>query len=481
MGQRFLAGVAMLVCVLLGLWAANGPAANGKEESSKDLFGTTRTWNVHLEIPAKEYEAMQPAPGGFGFSGGPPAPPARREGKEKRDSERNLFGTEFPWVQGDLSAEGKTWKKVGVRYAGDITYFASSRGPKRPLKIQFDKFAEQHFHGLASLQLHAMPMDPAKGGEALAFSAFRAAGVPAPRTAFAEVRLSVPGKYDKELLGLYCVVEDVDKRFLQDRFGTEGGLLMKPFGVRSVEGLGDDWERYKGQYRPQGEATREQSQRVLAFARLVHQASDDEFNKEIDSFLDVDEFLRFLAANALTSNLQSAFALGHNYSLYLNPKTNKFVFLPGDLEFALANFLLMGSADQLMDLSLTRPYPGDHKLVERLLAARRHLARPGRRHRPGGLRHRPAQSLRHRHRSVHGPVHPRQQRQSPGRLGHPGRPPDAGCLLRLLAALRQLPRRDHAPPGAVRWRDCPPVPMPGRSRKRKRRSWSARRTPRIPT
>jgi hypothetical protein len=143
---------------------------------------------------------------------------------------------------------------------------------------------------------------------------------------------------------------------------------MKPFGVRSVEGLGDDWERYKGQYRPQGEATREQSQRVLAFARLVHQASDDEFNKEIDSFLDVDEFLRFLAANALTSNLQSAFALGHNYSLYLNPKTNKFVFLPGDLEFALANFLLMGSADQLMDLSLTRPYPGDHKLVERLLA-----------------------------------------------------------------------------------------------------------------
>src|SRR5262249_14830388 len=54
--------------------------------------------------------------------------------------------------------------------------------------------------------------------------------------------------------------------------------------------------------------------------------------------------------------------------LYLNPKTNRFVFLPGDLEFSLANFLLMGTADQLMDLSLTHPYPGDNKLVQRLLA-----------------------------------------------------------------------------------------------------------------
>src|SRR5262249_36395762 len=78
--------------------------------------------------------------------------------------------------------------------------------------------------------------------------------------------------------------------------------------------------------------------------------------------------LRFLAANALTSNLESAFALGHNYALYLNPKTNRFVFLPGDLEFALANFMLMGTADQLTDLSLTHPYGGDNKLVDRLLA-----------------------------------------------------------------------------------------------------------------
>jgi putative membrane-bound dehydrogenase-like protein len=340
-------------------------AADEKEAPGKDIFGVTKVWAVHLEIPAKEYEAMQPPAGGFGFPGAPPAPPAAGE---KRDSERNLFGTEFRWAKGDFSAEGQTCKGVGVRYAGEITYFASAQGLKRPLKIDFAKFGDQRFHGLTSLHLHAMPLDPSKGREALAYSVFRAAGVPAPRTAFAEVTLTVPGKYDKEYLGLYAVVENVDRPFLKDRFGTEKGLLMKPFQVRSAEYLGDDWERYKGQYRPQSDATKEEAKRVVEFAKLVNRANDDEFRKQIDSYLDVDEFLRFLAANALTANLESSFALGHNYHLYLHPRTNKFVFLPGDLEFSLANFLLFGTADELMDLSLTHPYPGENKLVERLLA-----------------------------------------------------------------------------------------------------------------
>jgi putative membrane-bound dehydrogenase-like protein len=352
---------------LVGLPVAKCPAADAKKASGKDLFEAGRVCAFHLEFPAREYEAMQPAVGGFDFTGNRPARPTARK---KRASERNLFGTEFPWVEGHFTAQGITYRRVGVRYAGEITYFASSQGLKRPLKIEFTRFGAPAFQGLTSLDLHAMPLDPAKGREVLAYAVFRAAGVPAPRTTFAEVTLTVPGKYTKEHLGLYAVVESVDRRFLQDRLGTDQGLLMKPFQVRTVDFLGDDWARYRDRYRPQSEPTREQSQRVIEFARLVHRAGDSEFQKQIDSYLDVDRFLDFLAANALTSNLESAFALGHNYYLYLHPKTNRFAFLPGDLEFALANFLLMGTADQLMDLSLTHPYPGENKMVQRLLAIR---------------------------------------------------------------------------------------------------------------
>src|SRR5262249_12644250 len=156
---------------------------------------------------------------------------------------KNLFGTDFPWVNGRFTADGKTLNQVGVRYAGDITYLVSARGLKRPLKIDFTRSGER-FQGLTAVQLHAMPLDLSKAREAIAYALFRAAGVPAPRTAFAEVTLTVPGKHDKEYLGLYTVVEDVDGRFLADRYGTSQGLLMRPFRVRGIDFLGDTWERY---------------------------------------------------------------------------------------------------------------------------------------------------------------------------------------------------------------------------------------------
>jgi putative membrane-bound dehydrogenase-like protein len=373
MSRRLLVGpTALTIAILLLLASQQGqraPAADNKpaqkETTARDVFGLDRVLALHLSLTPREYEALQPI-GGFGFPGGqaPPRP------KDKRARERNLFGVEFPWCEGDLTVGGKTFKKVGLRYDGNATWFASGPDIKKPFQIQLDRHVRQHFQGLSTLNLHSGVMDTSRGREVLASSVFRAAGVPAPRTAYALVTLSVPGKYDKEYLGLYTLTENVDGRFLADRFGTDKGLLMKPFQVRSVEHFGDDWERYKGLYRPQSEPTKKQAERVIAFARLVNRAGDDEFNKEIDSYLDVDAFLRFLAANALTSNLESVFALGHNYYLYLHPATNKFVFIPGDLEFSLANFLLMGTADQLMDLSLTRPYPGANKLVERLLAIR---------------------------------------------------------------------------------------------------------------
>jgi putative membrane-bound dehydrogenase-like protein len=360
--------VPVLTGVLLCVLAAVGPASNGQGSNDKEVFGLTKTWSFHLDVPAKEFEAMQPPPGkGFG---GPPQPPKDPKPGD-RPVERNLFGTEFPWANADFIAGGTTLKKVGIRYAGDGSYFAAARNLKRPLRLELARFDKQDLHGLKSLNLHAGALDPSRGREALAFAAFRAAGVPAPRTAFAEVTLTVPGKYDKEPVGLYTVVEDVDPAFLEAHFKTAKGLLLKPGGMRGLDYLGDSWDQYKGKYRPTTEPTKEQAQRVMAFAKLVNQASDEQFKKEIGSYLDVDAFLRFLAANALVSNLETPFALGYNYYLYLHPETNKFHFLPGgELEMALANFPFMGSPDQQVDLSLVHPYPGEYKLTDRLLASK---------------------------------------------------------------------------------------------------------------
>jgi spore coat protein CotH len=365
--------------VLIGATVSLLPAADKPKASpgaAKDVFGPTKVHTFHVEISAKEFQAMQPV-GGMrfgppGFGGPPAAPPEKgkaKEGEEPREKHRGAFGTEFPWVHGEISEDGKTIKDVGLRYKGNASYMASTRGLKRNLKIELDHFNEDgRYLGLKTINLNAGAMDPTHGREALAFSLFRAAGVPAPRTAFAEVTLTVPGKYDKEYLGVYTMIEQVDKTFLKDRFKTGKGLLMKPERLRGLEYLGDDWDRYKGTYRPKHEPSKKEAKRFIEFLRLVSKADDAEFKKEIASYLDVDAFLRFLAVNALVVNLDSFLTMGHNFYIYLHPDTEKVMFIPWDLDLSLGGFPMMGSAEQQLDLSVMHPHPGENKLIDRLLA-----------------------------------------------------------------------------------------------------------------
>jgi putative membrane-bound dehydrogenase-like protein len=345
--------------------AADDVDAKGKATGA-DAFGLTKVVKLHIQIPAAGYQTMQPPapPGAPGAS-----PPARRPRKPgERESERNLFGVEFRWARGDVTVEGKTYKGVALRYSGNASYLASAGGLKRSLLIELDRSEQADFHGLHAIQLQAGALDPTKAREAIAFAVFRAAGMPAPRTALAEVTLTVPGEHGKAYLGLYTLVEPVDRAFLTDRFHTDKGLLVRPQGLRGLDFLGDDWARYRGPYRPLAEPTREQARRLIEFLRLVQQGNDERFRKEIDSYLDVDKFLRFMAVQALIANADGFFTLAYNYSLFLDPSSNRFVFIPGEQELSFANFLMMGSADQLMDMSLARPYGGENRLADRLLA-----------------------------------------------------------------------------------------------------------------
>jgi hypothetical protein len=159
----------------------------------------------------------------------------------------------------------------------------------------------------------------------------------------------------------------VDKGFLKEHYKTGAGLLFKPERIQSLDYLGDDWAKYVPTYDPKREATPAEQKRLIAFTKLVNQADDKAFNKEIGDYLDLDAYLRFQAASAVVVNLDSFFTLGHNYCLYLHPDTNKFHFIPWDTDRALANFPIFGTPQEQMTLSLTRPY-ATCKLADRVMA-----------------------------------------------------------------------------------------------------------------
>ena len=89
----------------------------------------------------------------------------------------------------------------------------------------------------------------------------------------------------------------------------------------------------------------------------------------------MDEFTRFLAVNAVVANLDSFLTVGHNYlSVLCIPPTNKFVFIPWDLNHAYGGFPTTGPPEKQMELSIMHPYSGKNPLIERLFAIRRYAS-----------------------------------------------------------------------------------------------------------
>jgi spore coat protein CotH len=102
-------------------------------------------------------------------------------------------------------------------------------------------------------------------------------------------------------------------------------------------------------------------------ARLVSSTSDAEFAVQVGDFLDLDEFARFLAGEVLLPNYDSILATGQNFYLYIDPRSNKFGFIPWDLDAAWGNFWISSKAEQERG-SIWHPWVGENRFLERVMA-----------------------------------------------------------------------------------------------------------------
>ena len=238
------------------------------------------------------------------------------------------FGGYFPWARADIRVDDGTskpeFKNVGIRYKGNLSFNSTSAAV--PLFANFKIKLDLHgtpgtWDGEKTFNLHAGVVDTSKMRDAIAYTIFRAAGVPAPRTAYVELAVSVPGIYQDTPAGLFTLIEDVNKKFVERTLAPGTGLLMKPEGMRGgVQNLGATWSSYVPTYRPDRDATPHEQQRVMEFAQLVNQPDVTQFRARIGDYLDVDQFLRFVAVNAMIVNRDSFLGGSHNFYLYLDPK-----------------------------------------------------------------------------------------------------------------------------------------------------------------
>ena len=337
--------------------------AFGQEDSSASLFGLDNVIDVHITIKPEEWAKLQPPKGtkmDFGvaieglmadaMTGG-----HFRSEKSTRPGLAGYLGVDHQYGKAEITIDGETVKGIGLRYKGNGTFLEYVEGDvtrRLSFKIDFNEYDDElEFRGLTKVNLN----NGSLMREPLSYELFREAGIHCSRVGYAKVNLTISGKVDRQPHGLYTVVEQVDKRFLKDRYGSAKGLLMKPSTFGAFRYFGEEWDEYEVGFVPKTNPTEEQKQRVIEFARLIHKSEDDAFEEEVESYLDVDQFLRFLAVNVLLTNLDSFLGGSQNHYIYLEPDSNKFQFFPWDMDISFGVFPFNGTPETRRKLCIDHP------------------------------------------------------------------------------------------------------------------------------
>jgi len=367
------------------------------------FFGLTNLWEVRIQISAEQWAMIEPKtpqrgpgrmgpPGLDGGPGGADRAADRGAGGEGRPGAGRPFGpppvgmgmgpgmgpgpgrVEFPMVKGSIQIGGETISDVGLRFKGNSSFNFARNSLKKSFKIDFDETVKgQNFRGLTKLNLNNNAMDATLVRESVAYEVFRRAGIPAARTAFARVYLTVPGAHENRFLGVYTVVEQLDKTFVKRAMGGEETLLMKPERTRGIPYLGEEWERYAERLGVKLKGTKAQRQGFVAFAKWLKETETDAaaFERGLEERVDVRELLRFVALNGMLANLDSFLSSGHNFYIAVSPSTGKVMWLPWDLNEAFGRFRMGASVSDMIDLSVAHPYAGNDALLDRVLAVPR--------------------------------------------------------------------------------------------------------------
>lgn len=371
--------LAWACCSLPGVARAAGPAAHpaAATDESARFFGLTNLWDIHLVVQPRDWEALH-AGGGprRGFGGGRPGlvegvVRGILGGQRRRAPNLDPAAVDdsgYPWSTARVEVAGHAFTNVAVRFKGVSSMVRSPNPYKRPFRIDLSRGAtNRSVLGVPEFTLNNNVNDATQMREALAYDLFRRVGIPAPRTAFARVHLTIPGRLQRQHLGLYTLVEPVDRAFLQRHFGTRKGLLLKPDMMRGLPYLGEEWEPYAARYQPKGPVDPADAQRLVAFVRALRMANPEDLAAEWPRRLDPAAFARFVGLNALLANVDSFIGNGHNYYLFQHPDTARLAFIPWDLNEAFGVHPVSGpSADQMVT-SVLRPNADPNNLVERFL------------------------------------------------------------------------------------------------------------------
>ncbi len=255
------------------------------------------------------------------------------------------------WVPCSLHSDDTEWYHVGIRFKGNSSLRSAYQSGinKLSLKLDFDEFEDdypdiknQRFHGFKQLNLNNNYDDASLLREKVGADLFRDFGLVSAQTAFCVVYIDYGS--GPQYFGVYAIVEEVDDSVLESQFGNESGNLYKPDG----DAASFAWGSYN-----EAEMEKKNNEDLADYAdvkALYDVLNSDErttnpsqWKTNLTSVLNVDGFLKWLAANTVMQNWDTYGVMTHNYYLYNNPDNNLLTWVPWDNNEALQSGKMGGA------------------------------------------------------------------------------------------------------------------------------------------
>lgn len=247
-----------------------------------------------------------------------------------------------------VTVNGVLIDSVGVRLKGNSSY--SHPNNKKPFRLSFDEYREdQRWDGLKGIHLNNCWGDPTFIREKLHLDFCRDAGVKAPRANYANLYLN------GQLWGFYSMVEHVDKRFLDSRYGNTDGNLFK-----AVDGFGSpvisDFRWYgsaASNYYTRYELKTEES--TTAWPDLVRTL--DTLNNSTSALtslptqVNLSSVYKAFAVDNIFANLDSYIGGGRNFYFYYRTPDHKMEWIVWDVSLSIGGY--SGGVSNYETMSIT--------------------------------------------------------------------------------------------------------------------------------
>jgi CotH kinase protein len=226
-----------------------------------------------------------------------------------------------------LTWQGITLKNVGIRSRGN----GSRSGTKPGLRVDIDHYApgQRFLTVLKSFVLRNNTQDASNMHERLAMKLLGRMDFAAPRETFA--RLYVNDTF----VGLYTIVEAIDKPFLTRTMGENDGYLYEydydagdePY---HLEYRGSDPGLYSPKpFKPSTHEKDPDPKPLEAMIKIVSETPDGDFQRKMADYIDLKSFMQYVAVEnflAETDGMLGDWAINNFYMYRLEHSTRSVLF-----------------------------------------------------------------------------------------------------------------------------------------------------------